>query len=129
MASESISKSVVWQLVGKFTLQGIAFFTTPVFTRILTPDDYGTISLYTSWTSILMVILSLQTYGSIQTARIKFPKEEMHRYLSSIMTLSLIAYAVFFVVILIFKKNLHPCFTLMKSSLSFWLFILLQITS
>lgn len=112
MASESISKSVVWQLVGKFALQGIAFFITPIFTRILTPDDYGTITLYTSWSSILMVVLSLQTYGSIQTARIKFPKEEVHRYLSSTMTLSLITYAISFVIILIFRRFFSALFHL-----------------
>lgn len=48
MASKSISKSIVWQLIGKFALQGISFFTAPIFTRLLTPDDYGYTALYHS---------------------------------------------------------------------------------
>lgn len=105
MASESISKSVIWQLLGKFALQGVAFFTTPIFTRILTPENYGTIALYTSWSSILMVVLSLQTYGSIATARIRFSKEEMPAYLSSTLSISVIAYVVFFCVIIAFRSS------------------------
>ena len=112
MASESISKSVIWQLIGKFALQGVAFFTTPIFTRILTPENYGTIALYTSWSSILMVVLSLQTYGSIATARIRFTKEEMPAYLSSTLTISVIAYIVFFCIILVFRSSFAKLFGL-----------------
>ncbi len=104
MATESISKSVVWQLVGKFALQGVAFFTTPIFTRILTPENYGVIALYTSWSSILMVVLSLQTYGAIATARIRFSKEEMPSYLSSTLTISVLAYLIFFVIFISFRS-------------------------
>ena len=118
MASESISKSVIWQLIGKFALQGVAFFTTPIFTRILTPENYGTIALYTSWSSILMVVLSLQTYGSIATARIRFTKEEMLAYLSSTLSISVIAYAVFFCIILAFRGTFAKLFGLDETLVS-----------
>ena len=71
MGSKSISKSVVWQLSGKFALQGIAFFTTPIFTRLLTPADYGYTALYASWLSILSLIIGLQVEGSIGNARLE----------------------------------------------------------
>ena len=118
MSSESISKSVIWQLIGKFALQGVAFFTTPIFTRILTPENYGTIALYTSWSSILMVILSLQTFGSIATARIRFSKEEMPAYLSSTLSISVIAYAVFFCVIIAFRGVFSKLFGLDETLVS-----------
>ena len=88
MSSSSISKSVIWQLLGKILLQGIAFFTTPIFTRILTPEDYGYTALYASWVSIFTLIVGLQTYGSIANARIKYEEEDLDSYLSSIRTLS-----------------------------------------
>lgn len=118
MASESISKSVIWQLIGKFALQGVAFFTTPIFTRILTPENYGTIALYTSWSSILMVILSLQTFGAIATARIRFSKEEMPAYLSSTLSISVIAYAIFFCVIIGFRVFFSKLFGLDETLVS-----------
>ena len=118
MSSESISKSVTSQLIGKFALQGVAFLTTPIFTRILTPDDYGIIALYTSWSSILMVVLSLQTYGSIATARLKFSSEEIPSYLSSTLSISVIVYAFFFCVIIIFRSTFAILFKLDETLIS-----------
>ena len=114
MVTESISKSVIWQLLGKFALQGVAFFTTPIFTRILSPENYGTIALYMSWLSILTVILSLQTHGAIATARIKFSKNEIPAYLSSTLSVSIVAYFIFFILIICFRDFFANLFKLDK---------------
>lgn len=106
MSSSSISKSVIWQLLGKILLQGIAFFTTPIFTRILTPEDYGYTALYASWVSIFTLIVGLQTYGSIANARIKYEEEDLDSYLSSIMTLSLCMFFLCFILGVIFRNSL-----------------------
>ncbi len=103
MASKSISKSVIWQLSGKFALQGVAFFTTPIFTRFLTPEDYGYTSLYTSWLAILSLIEGLQVSGSIGNARLEYGEEKLPKYLSSIMSVSTIS----FIIILIFASIFH----------------------
>lgn len=92
MSSKSISKSALWQLAGKFSLQGIAFFTTPIFTRLLAPEDYGYAALYMSWLSIFTLIVGLQTSGSIANARIKYGEPMMNGYISSVMTISVIAF-------------------------------------
>ena len=106
MASKSISKSVIWQLGGKFALEGIFFFTTPIFTRILTPADYGYTALYASWLSILGLIEGLQVQGSIGNARIKYGEYDLNKYLSSIMTISLISFVVMFIIGIILEKPL-----------------------
>ena len=93
MASKSISKSVIWQLAGKFALQGIAFITTPIFTRLLSTEDYGYAALYTSWLSVITLITGLCVYGSIANARIKYGEEKLDGYLSSIMTISLLSFS------------------------------------
>lgn len=95
MSSRSISKSVLWQLGGKFALQGIAFFTTPIFTRILTPADYGLTALYGSWETIVSLFIGLQTLKAIRNARIKLAPEKMDSFLSSIMTISVISFMLF----------------------------------
>ena len=99
MASESVSKSVVWQLVGKFALQGIAFFSMPIFTRFLTPSDYGYVSLYTSWLSIFSLLEGLQVAGSIGNARLEYGEDKLPQYLSSIMT---VAFLSFVIILLLF---------------------------
>ncbi len=104
MASKSVSRSVIWQLLGKFLLQGIFFITTPIFTRILTPEDYGYTALYASWLSIMGLIVGLQVSGSIANARIKYGEEKLNSYLSSIMTISLISFAILLIIISLFNK-------------------------
>lgn len=106
MASKSISKSVIWQLCGKFALQGIAFFTTPIFTRILTPADYGYAALYMSWNSIFGLILGFQTYGSFQNALLKYEKEELNKYYSSVMTISLLSFIICLSIAIVFNQEL-----------------------
>ena len=99
MKKKSISNSVIWQLSGKFALQGIAFFTTPIFTRLLTPEDFGYTALYTSWLSIICLIIGLNVGASIGNARIKLGEDELPSYCSSIMSIALIS---FFIVLLLF---------------------------
>lgn len=106
MSSKSISKSVVWQLAGKFLLQGIFFFTTPIFTRILTPADYGYTALYASWLSILGLVIGLCTSGSIGNARLSYGEARLPSFLSSIMSISLVSFAVMLLVSLLANKPL-----------------------
>lgn len=105
MASKSISKSVIWQLASKFALQGIAFFTTPIFTRLLSPADYGYTALYMSWNAILILILGLETHGSLQNALIKYEKDEQKKYYSSIMSISILSFVVFVIIAIIFNEQ------------------------
>lgn len=103
MASKSISKSVMWQLAGKFALQGIAFFTVPIFTRILSPEDYGYTALYSSWSTILSLIIGMQTSGSIGNARIK-QDININEYLSSSLSISILSLIPFLILAICFRK-------------------------
>ena len=112
MASKSISKSVIWQLTGKFALQGIAFFTAPIFTRLLNPEDYGYTALYSSWCSIFCLIIGLMTHGSIQNARVKYEEKEINSYLSSVLSISVISFSILFIIGFILKTQLAKIFSL-----------------
>jgi len=112
MSSKSISKSALWQLAGKFSLQGIAFFTTPIFTRLLAPEDYGYAALYMSWLSIFTLVVGLQTSGSVANARIKYGECVMDGYNSSVMTISVIAFFAIFIPIVALRDSLSKIFGL-----------------
>jgi O-antigen/teichoic acid export membrane protein len=89
---KSISRVFVWQVAGKFVLQGISFFTAPVFTRLLTPSDYGQVAVYGAWVSLFSLFIGLQTRGSIANAKIKYNDDKIDAYLSSIMVISVISF-------------------------------------
>ena len=52
-------------LAGNFMVQGLAFVSIPILTRMLNPDDYGMIAVFVSMVSIFLVLLSLNFQSSI----------------------------------------------------------------
>ena len=51
----------------------LSFITLPLFTRLLTTEQYGQYTIYSSWSGILIIFLTLNlAYGSFQTAMVKF---------------------------------------------------------
>lgn len=77
----SILKNKAKEIIGKDTIEfvshsknyitadfinkGIAFLTIPIFTRLLTPGEYGYLSLYTTIVSIFSILLVLGFRGAI----------------------------------------------------------------
>jgi O-antigen/teichoic acid export membrane protein len=103
---KSISYILIWQIGGKFLLQGIAFISVPIYTRLLTTADYGKVAVYSSWVSLCSLVVGLQTSGSIRNARIKYTPDKIQGYLSSIMTISLISFSCILLISIIFNKLL-----------------------
>ena len=57
-SSGVVLKAGIWYTVSNFVFRGMAFITTPVFTRLLTKGEYGDFSNFASWMSILVIITS-----------------------------------------------------------------------
>ena len=43
------AKASLWFVVCSFLQKGISFITTPIFTRIMTSDNYGVVTMYSAW--------------------------------------------------------------------------------
>lgn len=104
MEKNSITNVFIWQLLGKFALQGIAFITVPIFTRIMLPEEYGMYALYSSWVSLVSVIIGLQTSGAIPNARIKYPIKQYKEYLSSALSISFFSFILFSFICISLRK-------------------------
>ena len=63
----------------------LSFITLPLFTRLLTTEEYGQYTIYSSWMGILTIFLTLNlAYGSFQTAMVKF-ENKRSEYINSIL--------------------------------------------
>ncbi len=81
----------------------MSFITLPLFTRLLTKEQYGQYIIYSSWSGILMIFLTLNlAYGSFQTAMIKY-KNQRTEYITSIQGICLLLSCVFLVMYLPFR--------------------------
>lgn len=80
-------KAAIMYIFNNFLIKGISVITVPIFSRMLSTEEYGTISNFQSWSSILTIIISLDLYSSIQRAKLDY-EEKLDEYLSSILGLS-----------------------------------------
>ena len=82
----------------------VPFVLLPVLTRYLTPSDYGVISMFTVFTSILGVFISLEMHGAISVKFFKITKEELRVYIANVLLLVSITTSLMLVTILIFQS-------------------------
>ncbi|MCR4780294.1 MAG: oligosaccharide flippase family protein [Ruminiclostridium sp.] len=75
-------------------LQGLAFFTAPIFSRLLGQSNYGIYSVYSTWVSIIAIVLPLQAHSAFAVAKATFPKERQEEYQSSAISLAVTAYVI-----------------------------------
>lgn len=100
-SSKSINKITFFNILSTVLLQGLSFFTAPVFSRLLGKSNYGIYSVYSTWVSIAAIVLPLQAHSAFAIAKATFPKERQEEYQSSAVSLSLTAYLCLSVPVLI----------------------------
>lgn len=59
------ARASVWFVFCNLMMKGISVLTVPLFTRLLTTEQYGTYSLYLSWFNILTIFTSLNLYYGV----------------------------------------------------------------
>ena len=73
MNNMNLKKAGLLYTFGSFFNKGIAFFTVPLFTRILSTSDYGIVSTYNSWVGTVTVLISMTLYMAIRQSFIYYP--------------------------------------------------------
>lgn len=91
-------------MLGPIILNGIGFFTIPIFTRMLGPANYGLYTVYNSYQSMLLIVMGLQTQAIIGTASIYYKDKSRDRCFSNALTISLLCSVVISIVVVLFLK-------------------------
>lgn len=86
MKNSFLSASIIY-FIGNILLKGIAFFTLPIFSRIMLPEDFGQYSLYTASLGILSIFMGLQING---TVNISFRNKSIERFESYVSNITLV---------------------------------------
>jgi O-antigen/teichoic acid export membrane protein len=58
------AKAAVWFVVCNIVNKGMSLLATPILTRIMTADQYGTFSVFQSWVAILTIFCTLNLNGN-----------------------------------------------------------------
>ncbi len=77
-------KAAMWFTICSFLQKGIQFITVPIFTRLLTKEQYGLYNVYNSWSQIVLIFASLNLfYGVFNNGMLKF-ETDRDRFVSSV---------------------------------------------
>lgn len=93
------AKAVLWFTICNVVQKGISFLTTPIFTRLMTTEQYGEYTLYSSWYQVIVIFATLNLfYGVYNNGMTKFP-EDREKFTSSLQglctTITLVLLAVY----------------------------------
>ena len=101
--NNKIFKAGSWYTISNFFVKGMNFLTIPIFTRILTTEDYGVVSLYNTWVAILIIIIGLSLNESIRRGKYDYEKE-YDKFVSSITALSFFIFAIYIIIFVLFNN-------------------------
>ena len=103
----SLAKPVrasLWFTVCFVFQRGLQFLGMPIYTRIMSPEDYGIYSVFFSWANLICVFSSMNIYSNtFNRAMVKYEKQR-DSYISSIQWLTLCIGIVFSIIILGFSN-------------------------
>jgi len=106
------TKAGVWFLICSFLQKGISMITTPIFTRLLTAEEFGRFSVFNSWYGILSIFVTLSlSSGVFSQGLIKF-EDDRYRFSSSMQGLTLTLVVFWTLVYILFADFWNSVFSL-----------------
>lgn len=108
-------KSSFWYTVANFLTKAISFITIPIFTRLMSKQEYADFSVFASWQSIFLIICGIEIYATLNRARFDYESEdELNSYITSCLLLSTALTGFLLIIYLLFPTFFDRLFLLDK---------------
>lgn len=91
--NNKILTASLWNFVGTFLLKAVTFVSVPIFTRMLSPANYGIVSTYTTYISFLGIVIGFSLNTATANARIDF-SDRFNEYNANIIRVSFLIFIV-----------------------------------
>ena len=117
MSNSKALRSGIGYTLGNVLIKGINFLTLPIFSRLLSPEEFGVYNVFASYDLILFVVLGLALHASIQSANLEY-RGKINSYTASISLIYVINGLVALGVALLFRKALGDLLGLPTAAVS-----------
>ncbi len=87
-------KSAIWYTLSSFLTKGLGFITIPIFTRIMTTGEFGLFNNFAAWQVILLAVLSLESYATLNRARLDYEGRALQEYQFTVLTCGIVLTAI-----------------------------------
>lgn len=101
------AKATIWFMFCTMLQKSISLITTPIFTRIMSTEQYGQFSVYNSWLQIFTIITTLRLNWAVFSKGMSKYKEDRDGYASTMQTVTATLTILLFVIYLLFRKQIN----------------------
>lgn len=108
-----VAKSGIWYALSNILVKATAFLTTPLFTRLLTKDQYGNYSNIASWVTIFTILTGFDAYTTVIRSKHDVGSD-MNRYVSSVYLMNVLVTSIVFSIVLFFWNIFEPILSVEK---------------
>lgn len=105
-------KASLWFTVCNIMQKGISMLTVPIFTRLMTSEQYGIYSVYQSWYSIVSIFATLNLYSGVFNVGLARYSDDRDEYTLSLQNLCTVITVVLFGVYCVFHDFWNQVFGL-----------------
>lgn len=103
--SVQVKASMAFMIVN-FMQKGMSFLTAPIFTRLLSAEEYGVITIYSSWIDVIGIFAMFGLYDNVYCRGILEFKEDKKNFTFSLLALSNMITLVVLVIVWTINKYL-----------------------
>ena len=105
-------KAALWFTICNLLQKGITMISMPIFTRLLSTEQYGVLTIYNSWYSIISIIVTLNLAGGVIFNAMTKYEDDKDRFISSMQGLTTLITIIFFVIYICLQNYFNKLFNL-----------------
>lgn len=115
ISKKLLLKSSVWYTASNFLTKAMSFITIPIFTRLMTKEQYGDFSIFASWQSVFLIICGIEIYATLNRARFDYAEgSHLNSYITSSLVLSALITTMILALYLLFPSFFNKLFLIDK---------------
>ena len=101
------AKATLWFMFAGIVQKTISVLTTPIFTRLMSTDQYGQYTVYNSWLQIFTIICTLRLNWSVFNKGMSKFKDGRDDYAATMQTVTLGISCILLIVYLVFRTQIN----------------------
>lgn len=102
-----VAKATMWFFVCSVVQKCISMLTTPVFTRLMSAEEYSIYTMYQTWLQIFTIFTTLRLNGAVFNKGMSKFKDDRPKYTVTMQSISSILVIICFIIFLLFKKQIE----------------------
>lgn len=102
-----VAKAAMWYTICSIIQKGMAVISTPIFTRMMTTEQFGQFSIYISWLHILTIFVTLRLDGAVFNKGMSKYKADRDVYTASMQSYTIIITLILLLIYLLFREQIN----------------------